>query len=151
SGRAMTSLNRLLTRFLFAGVAVGPATAGAAEPRALYDDVSRGDDDLDNDDVDDDVVDAAMQAMTMGRESRVAARRMRELLEDMDAFDATRTAALAAICPNPGVRLAIADALASRQRIVGAGFVLDMLVRDRDAAVRAAATRTIGVRRVLRG
>jgi hypothetical protein len=135
------SINRLLARFLFAGVvAVPPGPATAAE-RMLGDDVSAHDDEID-----DDGVDAAIEKMVSTSMPVVAAQRLRALLEHMDPFDATRTATAAAISPNVDVRRALADALAWPFRLVGETFVLEQLMEDPDFDVRIAARAAARIR-----
>lgn len=139
NGSTRGGLKRLLARFLFAGAFAVPASASAMPGRASYDDVSASDDD----EVDDDCVESAVESLvTYGGGDRLA-----RLLESMTPFDATRTAALAAISPNVNVRWALADALASRFPLVGAGFVLDQLRSDPDPSVRDAALRAANTRR----
>lgn len=67
-------------------------------------------------------------------------------LARMNPFDATHLVLLAALDPNARIRRELAEALAVRFRLVGAGFVLEHLVADRDPSVRAAALRASRVR-----
>ena len=139
SGASRGGLKRLLARFLFAGAFAVPASASASAGRPLYDDVAHSDDD---DELDDDSVELAVESLvTYGGGDRLA-----RLLESMMPFDATRTAALAAIHPNVNVRWALAVALASRFPLVGADLVLDQLRADRDPNVRDAAVRAVNTR-----
>jgi hypothetical protein len=140
NGSSRGGLKRLFARYLFAGAFAVPTTAAATPSRTCYDDVSRSDDD----ECDDHCVESAVESLVMyGGGGRLV-----RLLESMTPFDATRTAALAAISPNVNVRWAIADALASRFPLVGDDLVLDQLRSDpdpnvRDAAARAANTRAL--------
>jgi hypothetical protein len=138
NGSNRSGLKRLFARFLFAGAFAVPTAATAAPGRASYDDVSRSDDD----ECDDDCVESAVESLvTYGGGDRLA-----RLLESMTPFDATRTAALAAISPNVNVRWALADALASSFPLVGDDLVLDQLRSDPDPSVRDAATRATNTR-----
>ena len=142
NGSTRGGLKRLFARFLFAGAFALPASAAAAPGRSPTDDVSTSDDD----ECDDHCVESAVESLvTYGGGERLA-----RLLESMTPFDATRTAALAAISPNVNVRWALAQALASRFPLVGANFVLDQLQSDRDPSVRDAAARAANTR-ALRG
>jgi hypothetical protein len=132
NGATRGGLKRLFARFLFAGAFAVPAAASASPGRASYDDVSASDDDCD-----DDCVEAAVESLV----TYAGGDRLARLLETMTPFDATRTAALAAISPNVYVRRALADALASSFALVGDDLVLDQLRVDPDPGVRDAATR----------
>ena len=145
-GATTMSLNRLLTRFLFAGVVVVPAAGAAAATRTIRDDISQPDDDLDDDGVDDDGVDAAIEHMVVTTRPVVAAQKLRALLEYMDPFDATRVATTAALSPSVDVRRALADALMWPFRLVGETFVLEQLMQDADYDVRIAARAAARVR-----
>ncbi len=137
----MTSLNRLLARFLFAGAvaASADATAMPREDAALVDE-----------ELDDDAVARAIEAMAAGTDPAVAACQLGALLENASPFDATRTAAIAAVSRSVTVRRALAEALISRFPLVGDGLVLDELSSDADPRVRAAAVRAATLRRALR-
>jgi len=78
------------------------------------------------------------------------------LLDQMRPFDATRTAALAALSTDGRVRHAVAEALSWDFALVGDDVVLDHLAGDEAAEVRFAVARAAHVRRwigdgVLRG
>ena len=135
------SINRLLARFLFAGVVAVPSAGAAPTARTVRDDVSARDDDID-----DDGVDAAIERMVSTTRPVVAAQKLRALLEHMDPFDATRTATMAAISSNVDVRRALADALSWPFRLVGETFVLEQLMADADYDVRIAARAAARVR-----
>jgi hypothetical protein len=138
NGTSRGGLKRLFAKFLFAGAFAVPTSASAVPGRALYDDVSHNDDD----ECDDDCVESAVESLvTYGGGERFA-----RLLESMNPFDATRTAALAAMSPNVNVRWALAQALASTFRLVGDDLVLDQLRADRDPSVREAAARAANTR-----
>lgn len=63
------------------------------------------------------------------------------LLQHLDPFDATATAANIAFHPDAYMRHALAAALVTHFPLVGDDFVLDVLARDADYGVRAAARR----------
>ncbi len=134
----MTSLNRLLARFLFAGAVAASADATAA----VRDDASVFDGELD-----DESVERAIEVLAASADPVVAACELGAMLERMSPFDATRTAALAALSRSVTVRRALAEALISRFPVVGDDLVLDQLGRDPDPRVRAAARRAADVRR----
>jgi hypothetical protein len=78
----------------------------------------------------------------------VAGHRLAVQLAGMNPFDATRAATAAALSDSTPTRLALAEALASPFRLVGAGFVLEYLAHDADREVRIAAWRAAAVRRL---
>jgi hypothetical protein len=67
-------------------------------------------------------------------------------LGTLSPWDATWMACAWAISDHVELRLAIANALQSQTPIVGATFVLDQLIEDRDPGVRAAASRAAALR-----
>ena len=140
-------LRHRLARFLLvgAGTVAAPASARADTPTASHDDVSSSDDDSDTT-CDDDVIDAELASFVGATEGVNAAACLGALLEHMHPFDATRTAALAALSRHTFVRHALAQALASRMRIVGAAVMLEHLEADVDPRVRDAASRAASVR-----
>lgn len=142
-GREGTDMpsNRLLARFLFAGVVAVPAgsvTTASRTPRAEVSAVEE--------EIDDDGVDAAIERMVVTTLPVVAAQKLRALLENMSPFDATRAASVAALSDNVGVRRAVADALAWPFRLVGETFLLEQLMVDPDLDVRIAARAAARIR-----
>jgi hypothetical protein len=138
-------LRHRLARFLLASagtIAASPSPVDAATVSG--DDLAATDDCDDDDDV---AVQEALGSLVERAGEREAPGRLGSLLADMNAFDATRTASLAALAPQTAVRRALARALASPFRLVGDDFVLDQLAADRDATVREAAARATAVRR----
>lgn len=133
-----------LARFLFAGsgLVAAPAPAVAAQapetPDAEPDERDEGAE-IDLDEVIDTGGDATHVFGARGR--RLATR-----LARMNPFDATWTAATAALSPSVRVRRAIAEALVSPFPLVGDDFVLGELVRDPDLDVRAAGVRACATR-----
>jgi hypothetical protein len=141
---------RRLGHMLLAG-----AGALALAPDAPADAATQtGDDsspfDRDDDDAIDDTIDI-IEAAVVSSEPHVASAWLCDLLQALDRFDATHTAALAALSPHASVRRAVGDALARPFPLVGDDFVLDQLARDADPDVRAAAGRALAVRRSIRG
>jgi hypothetical protein len=116
--------------------------------------VQTGDDsspfDRDDDDAIDDTIDI-IEAAVVSSEPQVASAWLCDLLQALDRFDATHTAAHAALSPHASVRRALGDALARPFLLVGDDFVLDQLARDAEPDVRAAAGRALAVRRSIRG
>jgi hypothetical protein len=127
----------MLVRFLFATAVAAPAAASASSNVRVRDPITTNDED--EDDVDDDVVTAALESMVVTVDPEDAARRLARVLRTMKPFDATRTAALAALSPRVEVRRTLAEVLATRFRLVGDDMVLDHLRHDDDLSVRAAA------------
>ena len=136
SGRG---IRRLLRHVVLAGAVALPGTAAGGTE--LADDMTARDDEAD-----DHLVETAVESLVASNDRRRAGRQLAHLLEVMSPFDATRTAALAATSPLADVRLAVAEALATRFRIVGDGLVLEQLRDDAEADVRAAATRALEIR-----
>lgn len=134
-------LRRLLTHFLLASAVAAPAAASEPSDVTTRDAVPPNDDD----ELDDELVEAAVESLVANDPSG-ASGRLATLLSRMHPFDATRTAALGALSPNADVRRALAAALASRFKLVGAGFVLDQLSRDPAPDVRSEALRAIDAR-----
>ena len=144
-------LRHRFARFLFSGAAAVSATPASAAnnlpDRDDFPSTDGVDDVVVHDDANEDRVlgDSAGSGGGSGGRSAAAYR-----LAHMNPFDATHFAALAALDPNARVRRELAEALTSRFRLVGDGFVLDHLIADRDPAVRAAAMRASRVRGYLR-
>lgn len=136
----MTSLDRLLARFLLAGAVAASADATAA-PR---DDVPVVDQELD-----DESVGRAVEVLASSADPVAAACELGAMLERMSPFDATRTAAIAAVSRSVSVRRALAEALVSRFPLVGDDLVLDQLSRDPDPRVRTSASRAADIRRAV--
>lgn len=140
-------LRRLLARFLFASIVAGPAAVSARPDVDLRRNATTNDDDTEeraaDDELDDDAVERAIARLVAYGDRDAAPMSIARLLDTLDPFDATRTAALAALSPHVDVRRALATALASRFRLVGDMVVLDHLQHDADASVRAAAERAL--------
>jgi hypothetical protein len=124
-----------------AGTLAASPSAPADAATASRDDVASADD-CDDDDA---VQDAIGSLVERAGESE-APQRLALLLADMNPFDATRAASLAALAPEPAVRRALAQALASRFRLVGDDLILDQLATDRDVSVRQAAVHAVRTR-----
>lgn len=127
----------MLVRFLFATAVAAPAAASSASNLRARDPITTTEDE--DDDIDDDVVSAALESMVVTVDPEDAARRLARVLRTMKPFDATRTAALAALSPSVEVRRTLAEVLATRFRLVGDDMVLDHLRHDEDQSVRLAA------------
>ncbi|HEY5952642.1 MAG TPA: hypothetical protein VIV40_44390 [Kofleriaceae bacterium] len=146
-------LRRRIARFVLAGVGTVAAPA-SARPDAItpaHDDVSTNDDAATTDDdcdgsCDDQMITEELAVFASATDATTAARGIGILLEHMNPFDATRTAALAAMSPSVGVRHALARALASQLRLVGDDLVLDHLAADTDPRVRDAALTAASMR-----
>jgi len=137
-------LRRMLARFLFASVVAGPAASASpdVDVRDVRDDVAKSEDDPD--DVDDETIERAVASLVAASDRGAAGNALARLLDKLEPFDATRTAALTALSPRVDVRRALADALASsRFPLVGARFALDLLTHDPDRGVRDAAARAL--------
>lgn len=78
-----------------------------------------------------------------------SARELAALLQSMNPFDATCTAAAVAFDPDAYQRHVLAAALAARFPLVGDDFIIDVLCHDTDLAVRAAAVRAASARGAL--
>jgi hypothetical protein len=129
-------MKRVLARFLLA-----TCTLGSAGPAAASESESRRPRSSDEE-LDDDTVEHAIGSL-VATERELAGAYLASLLDELEPFDATRAAALAALSPRADVRRALADALGARFHLVGDSFVLDHLRHDADPAVRAAALRAL--------
>jgi hypothetical protein len=152
--RPRRGLRRLLGHSLFVGAGAIAASAPPADAAAVDRDV-----DIQSEEDTEEDAEASLGAAldenlgtvaptADGEDMAVAGHRLAVLLEGMNPFDATCAATAAALSDSTSTRLALAEALASPFRLVGAGFVLEHLAHDADREVRVAAWRAAAVRRL---
>jgi hypothetical protein len=136
SSRMKVPLRGLLARLTTIALTTGALGTASAAPCDL--------DELTDPEIDRECVETEDAALALGRGLALALGEMRPLA-------ATQLAATWSTSPDDLRRLALANALEWRFKLVGDALVIDQLSRDADPAIRAAAARAAWIRRASGG